>query len=110
MELLYSARDDSEAQLLKLALKEVGVDAAIQADPDILAGWHGRPQVYVHKEDLEIASVVLDNFIAESASEMPTEPWICPSCGEEIDGGFDICWSCQAERPISDDINMDATD
>jgi len=25
--------------------------------------------------------------------------WVCPSCRESIDGDFDVCWRCQAERP-----------
>jgi rubrerythrin len=31
--------------------------------------------------------------------EEPLEPWICPSCGETIEGQFDQCWHCGEERP-----------
>ncbi|MGC4015590.1 MAG: DUF2007 domain-containing protein [Luteolibacter sp.] len=24
--------------------------------------------------------------------------WICPSCGEENPGNFDLCWSCEKSR------------
>jgi hypothetical protein len=25
--------------------------------------------------------------------------WVCPRCGEKIDGQFFQCWNCLAERP-----------
>src|SRR5260370_30990662 len=27
-----------------------------------------------------------------------TNQWVCPSCGTSVDGDFDVCWKCQADR------------
>ena len=29
-------------------------------------------------------------------------PWTCPSCGNETDLGYNICWTCHAPRPGSE--------
>ena len=30
--------------------------------------------------------------------EIP-DNWICPECGEEVPGEFDLCWSCNTPYP-----------
>ena len=30
------------------------------------------------------------------------EPWACAQCGERIEGHFDQCWHCGAERPTEE--------
>ena len=35
---------------------------------------------------------------ASSAWLAPLTTWTCPNCGEEVEGNFDICWNCGAER------------
>ena len=40
--------------------------------------------------------------IVDSALEGRTESgqaWSCPQCGEVMEGQFDACWKCGAERP-----------
>ena len=27
-----------------------------------------------------------------------TNQWVCPSCETSVDGDFDVCWKCQADR------------
>jgi hypothetical protein len=29
----------------------------------------------------------------------PQRNWICPACGERIEGGFEQCWNCSADMP-----------
>lgn len=28
------------------------------------------------------------------------EPWTCAACGERLEGQFDSCWRCGAERRV----------
>jgi DNA-directed RNA polymerase subunit RPC12/RpoP len=35
--------------------------------------------------------------------------WVCPKCGEENPGTFDVCWKCQGERPGAPDGNAKST-
>jgi hypothetical protein len=27
------------------------------------------------------------------------QEWACAACGEKVPGNFDVCWSCEAEKP-----------
>jgi hypothetical protein len=29
------------------------------------------------------------------------EPWVCPDCGEAIEGQFTSCWNCGKDRPTA---------
>ena len=40
------------------------------------------------------AMTIVEQFEAEDESPIPA--WTC-SCGEEVDEGFSVCWSCEAE-------------
>lgn len=40
--------------------------------------------------------------LAQANSELISEQaqaWMCPACGEEVPGGFEICWSCESPHP-----------
>jgi hypothetical protein len=30
---------------------------------------------------------------------MPQRNWVCASCGERVEGGFEQCWNCSADMP-----------
>jgi hypothetical protein len=52
------------------------------------------PQLWVRNDlDFDRATQLLDE---DSATESPTEPWNCSSCGEENEGQFAACWKCGA--------------
>ena len=34
-------------------------------------------------------------------SAADAQRWTCPSCQEENEASFEVCWSCQAPRPTS---------
>ncbi|MES1161895.1 MAG: DUF2007 domain-containing protein, partial [Rhizobacter sp.] len=29
----------------------------------------------------------------------PHRRWVCPGCGEQIDGPFEQCWNCGSSMP-----------
>jgi hypothetical protein len=44
----------------------------------------------------------------EKSTPMPP-PWICPQCGEELEGQFGQCWKCQTPHPdqrLTPDIEL----
>lgn len=51
-------------------------------------------QVMVRRADLEDAKLVM--LEVPAASEILVSAWNC-SCGEEVDEGFFVCWSCGSE-------------
>lgn len=57
-----------------------------------------QPELWVSEEDFPAAQRLL--HATEQAFEARLgEPWRCPHCGEHLEGQFEICWRCGAERP-----------
>ena len=107
MQLLYLARDRVEAQFLRDLLGSERIDSVILGD--YLAGAAGElpvdifPAVWVVEDsDLGRARVVLEGFLDQGREPVDSPAWTCPCCGEQVDGGFDRCWSCGTARPGTD--------
>ncbi|AGA92017.1 hypothetical protein Thimo_3345 [Thioflavicoccus mobilis 8321] len=102
MQRLYVARDRIEAQLLADLLERHRIRAEIFGD--YLAGAAGElpaniwPTVWVLDDaDLARAGTLLAQFLADAARP-PGEAWVCPGCGERLDGSFELCWRCGRPR------------
>ncbi len=103
MQRLYQARDRIEAQWLLDRLAEQGIGATLLGD--YLAGAAGELPVDIYPtlwviEDAALprAQAILSRFLAELAAESGP-PWRCPTCGEQVEGAFELCWNCGAPRP-----------
>jgi hypothetical protein len=99
MHRLYQARDRIEAQLLRDFLDRHLVDAVILGD--YLAGAAGglpadiSPSVWVlEDEDRERGRELLARFQADAALGGSGADWTCATCGESVEGDFDVCWNC----------------
>ncbi|MBL8040573.1 MAG: DUF2007 domain-containing protein [Chthonomonas sp.] len=64
-------------------------NAGINTTPEF---W---PEIWVNEADRDQAIDLIQEFQAGTPSGTP---WTCTSCGEEIEGQFDACWNCGAER------------
>lgn len=51
----------------------------------------------VPREDAERAVKVLEQYSSYDPGTRPG-PWFCGTCEEEVDEGFDLCWSCGEPR------------
>ncbi|MCB1789766.1 MAG: DUF2007 domain-containing protein [Gammaproteobacteria bacterium] len=99
----YEARDSLEARQLLDALDAHRIEATVLGD--FLGGAAGElpainfPWVWlINNDDLAAAQDVLDGFLASRGSLPRKGPWVCRSCGAEVDAGFDICWQCGKAR------------
>lgn len=58
--------------------------------------------VWVGKHQLEEATAIAMSYDRDReerrAAALDLPPWTCNACGEEVEGGFEVCWNCQAER------------
>ncbi len=55
------------------------------------------PELWVlNDEDLPRARELVDAALA--AGKQPARAWVCPRCGELLEGQFEFCWNCGAER------------
>ncbi|WP_104204805.1 DUF2007 domain-containing protein [Billgrantia saliphila] len=50
-----------------------------------------EPEVWVAPHNRERADAIIRDALA-GRSEAPE--WICPSCGEWLEGVFEACWQC----------------
>ena len=106
MKQIYLAQDPVQANVLVDLLREEGIEAVIQGEH--LYAVRGLvpvtyPTVWVVDEDqyerARALALEFDRRELEGGGEAPLEPWVCPSCGERIEGQFEQCWHCGAERP-----------
>ena len=65
----------------------------------------GLPRVAVAPEvwllnpaDMDRAIGVINSGLT-TPQKMPA--WTCPRCGESVEGPFDACWNCGADKPGS---------
>ena len=52
-------------------------------------------EVSVFRRDLKEARTIMNEVPA--ASELLVPEWTCSDCGETVDQGFSVCWSCGGE-------------
>jgi len=87
-----------QALLFKAVLEEQGIDVMVQGLEHSALGdaFDGADlvELFVQVSDAERAKQILDEILAEDGEPVPA--WTC-ECGENVDEGFFVCWSCQAE-------------
>jgi hypothetical protein len=56
------------------------------------------PELWVVDDEVwPRARQLLDKWLIEAAEAAPE--WICPGCGEHVEGQFQSCWKCGREYP-----------
>mgnify|MGYP000054694213 CR=1 FL=1 len=101
MRRLISAPNLALATLWADMLTHAGIASTVQrAYAGSIAGElppdQALPEVWVADDDqLEPARLLLAQL-----RHPPHRHWLCPGCGESIDGPFDQCWNCGAAMPL----------
>lgn len=101
MKRIYSEPNPIFIYQIKDLLEEKGMAAIIKNEH--LSGGVGElpptevwPELWVvNNDDKDPAKRVVDDFMGSIKAN--PESWVCPACGEEIEGQFNICWSCGQE-------------
>ena len=107
---LFKKRDDDlvrlatfttpmEAHLLKTLLESNGIAASVAGEESNATFSHMGlgdsglvgVQVLVKRINLKDAKLVMNEVPAASNELFPD--WVC-GCGETVDEGFSVCWSC----------------
>jgi len=97
----FTLADRAEAGLLKELLEREGIACLIRNE-QLFAALGEIPFLECYPElwvvDDEVwprARLLLDNWLkgAEDAGS-----WVCPACGETLEGQFGACWKCGKER------------
>ena len=95
---LLVVESDVEANFYKGALEDNGINALVKGmgDSAFGAALDGPDEIelYVYSEDIEESKAIIMDLLDEDGDEIPA--WTC-SCGEDVDEGFGVCWSCGAD-------------
>jgi len=116
---LFKTRDDDlvrlavfqqplDAHSLRILLDANGIKASVTGEESNAtfgavglgdAGLVGV-QVLVKRSDFDEATIIMNEIPAASDAIIPN--WKC-ACGEDVDEGFGVCWSCGGNYPDDDD-------
>lgn len=99
----FTHRERAYASLLKERLAGEGIICLLRND-ELSTALGEIPFVECYPElwlvDDEIyprARLLLDKWLAEEWD--PGPDWLCPGCGERVEGQFEVCWKCGRESP-----------
>lgn len=104
-------RDGMEAHFLRGVLEAAGIGVTIVGEAlGQLAGSipvaDARPELWVDEGDADRAARALAAARANRLSGAANE-WVCPNCGEAIEGQFTDCWKCQTARSVSERASLE---
>jgi len=111
---LLDAPNTAEAELIRMELEAEGIRAFVHGSAihhtlgDLSPFGSTRPQVWVHEADLDAAALVVESYRAGDHHYDHAGPWVCPTCGEQVDGQFAVCWQCETPNPRTADADADA--
>ncbi len=102
MKRVYSSQLSLMVGHMKNILESHGISCVIRNE--FLAGGSGElpptecwPELWVERDiDYERAQGIIEETLRDEGQS--SEPWICPGCGERLEGQFGVCWRCGTER------------
>lgn len=103
MRRLTSAPNLALATLWAEQLRAAGIETSVQRIwASSIAGEippdQALPEVWVSDDaQFDRAAVLLHEL-----RHLPWRHWLCRRCGESVDGPFEQCWNCGADRPVDD--------
>lgn len=93
--------DATEAEFICSILQEN--DLAAFVDGAAASSWMphvgsalGGVGLYVKREDAERALEIIESL--DSGYSEDSTPWFCEPCQAEVEGSFEVCWSCGRPR------------
>jgi hypothetical protein len=95
MKLLFSSRPE-DVDVVKGMLSEEGIACEVTNYENPLPGAEFYPKLWVDEADFAAASSVLSAF--RTRAPVAATPWVCSSCGEQLEGQFTSCWKCGNAR------------
>jgi hypothetical protein len=103
----------TELHVVNLALEAAGIRCFVQDEETVGALWHagaafGGVKLQVASSNTKRALSILESVRTlqsktDSADAQDSEQgeWTCPECRVTVDAGFEVCWSCSAEKSPS---------
>ncbi len=103
MKQIYTSIKFAEIGLLKSLLEAEGIEC-VTRNQEIAntrglvnhTGWYDPELWVLQDEDFDKANAILAAW--NSSEKVNLAPWICPNCGEEVEGQYLRCWQCDTEK------------
>lgn len=95
----------ADQQILKGLLDEAKIPCMVRNEDLSMALSEltlsdSSPEVWIlNDEDFPRAKEIVDAW--RNAKVETHDPWVCPDCGEAIEGQFTSCWKCGRDRPTA---------
>jgi hypothetical protein len=101
---IYTGRDAMEAHFLRGLLEDRQIKAVVTGEAlSMVAGAipisETAPIVWVDEQDIAAAREIVRKFQENTLMPAIEPPWVCPACGESLEGQFAECWNCMTPRP-----------
>lgn len=99
MKRIAASANSAELGLLKSRLEAEGIPCHIrneQVSQVIPTTAFAAELCVIQDEDYPRALELLDSW-RQTSSEIQ-QPWVCPKCGERLEGQFAACWKCGTVR------------
>jgi hypothetical protein len=104
MRKVFSSHDSLLAGYLASLLEARGIACVVKNQ--FLGGAAGElpptecwPEIWVADDRDETPALRVLAAYHEAGRES-FDRWTCPTCGEALEGQFEICWRCGTERPV----------
>ena len=97
---IYTAKDSTEAYLLKGLLEESSIEVLIKGEHLSIAIGELplevlNLEIWINSINIMDSKLILDQFIMDSNTEIYSDEWNCKTCSENNPSSFIICWNCQ---------------
>ena len=94
---IYTSENKVLLEILKSKLEDASIACQITNDFPPAAGeissaiaW---PELWIlNDEQISFAKKILERELADQQNAQPD--WLCPNCGENLEGQFKVCWKC----------------
>jgi len=98
MKLLYSSNDIRGIALVRSALDEAGIAYEVRNETIPYPTAAFFPEIWIVEESEFARACELRDAVMKV--QPPQSPWVCPSCGEQLEGQFGSCWKCGTNRNV----------
>lgn len=103
---VYSARNPTEAHLLKGILESYGIGCVVRGEAlfsvrgEVPLTPDTAPSVWIlDNNDADEAGRIIKEYESSNMLDgSDKESWICRYCGEDSEGQFTKCWNCGKPR------------
>tara|TARA_Y100000589_G_C26813431_1_gene490820 strand:- start:85 stop:435 length:351 start_codon:yes stop_codon:yes gene_type:complete len=103
---VYTAENPTEAHIVKGILESGGIESVVKdimlfsARGELPITPETAPTVWVIEESrYNEAQRIVRRYEQRNADKLlPKETWLCPACGEKLEGQFTHCWQCGTPR------------